>query len=126
MVVSPQNQPIQGCDYTSNRKDAVLAHEVKQHNKVVPDSDKKACPNEGCQAKFITKEQLSTHLKLICQKGADIPCKHQDCEKMFKNNQQMLAHFIIHTEQAKNWFCEECDKQLKSKQSYNNHMQMHQ
>ena len=113
------------CDYTSNRKDAVLAHEVRKHNKVVPEADKKVCPNEGCQSKFITQEQLNTHLRLICQKGADIPCQHQDCDKKFKNKQQMLAHFVVHTDEAKKWFCEECQKQLKSKQSFNNHMQMH-
>ena len=59
----------------------LLAHEVKQHGKVVADADMKHCPNEGCTQKFITQEQLSRHLRLICQRGADIPCDDPTCKR---------------------------------------------
>ena len=113
------------CNYTSNRNDALLAHRVKQYAFVVPDEDMQHCPNEGCNQKFLTKEQLSRYLRLICQKGADVPCDEPSCSRTFKNRQQMMAHYPIHTDEGKGWFCKECQKQLSSKQAYNQHMQRH-
>ena len=124
-VGSSKNYQCGQCNYNSNRYDALLAHEVKQHGKVVADADMKHCPNEGCTQKFITQEQLSRHLRLICQRGADIPCDDPTCKRVFKNRVQMKAHFASHTDEGKKWKCQECDKQFSSKQAYNNHMQRH-
>ena len=102
------------CDYTSNRKDAVLAHKIKAHNLVLSEEEKVKCPNadKGCTKTFNTQEQCRRHLRLICQKTAEVKCKHEGCDRKFKNEVQMLTHYKIHTEEGKEWQCQICDKQF--------------
>ena len=117
--------PETGCTYSSNRQDAVTSHRIKQHGYVMPDEEKVQCTNEGCTQKFSTKEQMTRHKRLTCQKATDVACLDETCDKKFKNVNQMKAHYKSHTEEYAAWKCGECDKQLSSKQAYDRHMKRH-
>ena len=114
------------CDYTSNRTDAVKAHRVMNHGLQIDEADMVKCPNAPeCTKTFITDEQCRRHVRLICQKGATIKCKDPSCKRTFKNQQQMLQHYPVHTEAGKEWLCKVCGKQCASLQSYKQHMKRH-
>ena len=68
---------------------------------------------------------MHRHRSLTCQKIPDVACLDPDCEKKFKNVNQMKAHYKSHTDAAAAWKCAECGKQLSSKQAYNRHMERH-
>ena len=114
------------CNYSSNRKDALTAHKVKQHGLIIPENEMIPCNNAPqCKQKFITKENMRQHFRLICQKQATIKCPHATCDKTFKNQTQLKAHFKIHTAEKDQWYCGQCKKQFSSKQSYQQHMTRH-
>ena len=64
------NYQCPNCNYTSNRKDAVTAHEVKQHGRKLRENEIVKCPNadKGCTKTFLTMENCKRHVRLICQK----------------------------------------------------------
>ena len=114
------------CRYSSNRADALKAHKVKQHGLIIPDEEMVPCINApGCKQKFITQENMRQHYRLICQKQATVTCPHPGCDRTFKNQTQMKNHFKSHTAEKKEWYCSQCKKQFRSKQSYNQHMTRH-
>ena len=122
------NYQCPNCNYTSNRKDAVTAHEVKQHGRKLREDEIVKCPiaDKGCTKTFLTMENCEWHVRLICQKQADVKCQDPTCTRQFKNKNQMLVHYQIHTPEGQKWLCSVCNKQCASQQSYNNHMKKHQ
>ena len=108
-------------------KDAVLAHKIKAHNLVLSEEEKVKCPNadKGYTKTFNTQEQCRRYLRLIGQKTAEVKCKHEGCDRKFKNEEQMLTHYKIHTEEGKEWQCQIFDKQCASLQSFKQHMKRH-
>ena len=58
------------CDYTSNRKDAVLAHKIKAHNLVLSEEEKVKCPNadKGCTKLSIPKNNVGGILGSFARK----------------------------------------------------------
>ena len=122
------NYQCPNCNYTSNRKDAVTAHEVKQHGRKLREDEIVKCPNadKGCTKTFLTMENCKRHVRLICQKQAEVKCQDPTCTRQLKNKNQMLAHYQIHTPEGQKWLCSVCNKQCASQQSYNNHVKRHQ
>ena len=116
----------QGCSYKTNRKDALTAHQVKQHGKIIPEDEMIKCTKyPQCKQTFNTGENMRKHYKLICQKGADVKCIHPGCSRMFKNEVQMKYHYKVHTTKGKEWYCQICKKQFSSKQSFDHHNKRH-
>ena len=119
----------EGCDYKSNKRDAVPAHKMTEHG---IECDKFEC--EDCLKKFSTRDNLKKHNRDGRCPGAPvkkkqlhktIPCLEESCKKKFTTKVGAQGHYnTYHTAEGAAFICMLCNnKKFSNKQAYNYHEQ---
>lgn len=75
-----------------------------------------------CNKSFKTRNNLSTHVKVIHSKPT-LSCKH--CKKMFRIKTNLNAHLLVHAKNREQYECEYCDMKFISRVGWFHHTKRH-
>ena len=91
-----------------------------------PKLAKHFCPHDSCSARFVTLQQMKTHLAghdfLHCGRPAVI-CTNPRCSSVFHSQQELVDHLSVHRD--KRHVCSVCSKSFSTKQDLKIHTRTH-
>ena len=92
----------------------------------IPKSAKHFCPHDSCSARFVTLQQMKTHLAghdfVHCGRPAVI-CTNPRCSSVFHSPQELEDHLPVHRD--KRHVCSVCSKSFSTKQDLKIHSRTH-